>query len=104
MKKIEKRIEHVFQIVTSDYKNNYLISTTSRDIEFNVLSNTFFISIAIDISLLSVLSIKLELSGEKENCGYSIQNLLCNNSDSTSKENTLDVLLYILKQENNEKV
>lgn len=96
---VESRIKMVFSSITSDWNSNYIVSTISSKIEFEIMSNTFFISLAIDISILSKLSIGLNPNNEILNSLEIIplKNELFNNNELLKK------LLMFLEYENNEK-
>ncbi|KAL5370073.1 Dcd1p-like dCMP deaminase [Cryptosporidium parvum] len=63
---IRFRAKKAFMISTTDLNSSYVISKITKENEFDIFSNTFFVSLAIDLPLISKLSL-LETNYENAN-------------------------------------
>ncbi|KAH8581651.1 dCMP deaminase [Cryptosporidium sp. chipmunk genotype I] len=62
---IKFRAKKAFMISTSDLNSSYVISKITKDNEFDIFSNTFFVSLALDLPVISKFSM-LERDYEME--------------------------------------
>ncbi|KAJ1609432.1 Dcd1p-like dCMP deaminase [Cryptosporidium canis] len=53
---VKFRARKAFMVTTSDWNSNYIISKLSKEFELDIFSNTFFVSLAIDIPSISRFS------------------------------------------------